>query len=279
MLDIAKFISSSFANVEQINDLLWVGPHAERIGYDEELHGQHVLFEEESFWFNHRNMIFADILKKFHLQQPLVDMGGGTGVVGKALQKEGFATLNLEPTELGARRSVRRGVHTLQATMQEAGTLASSLPSVGLFDVLEHIAEDAKTLKSIHDALKPGGFLVVSVPAYNWLWSNEDLKAEHCRRYTRTTLVTDLQKAGFRVPFSSYMFCFLVLPVLLMRTIPSLGGRIGRDVQEDTRSRHVPTRLSRMAVDWMLRIERERLLRGQTLPFGTSVLAVAQKAL
>lgn len=279
MLDIAAFIRRSFTNAEQIGDLRWVGPHTQKIAYDEDLHGQHAVFEEESFWFRHRNAVFADLIREFKLQQPLVDMGGGTGIVCKALQKQGFAALNLEPTEFGALQSVRRGVPTVQATMQEAGAAANSLPSVGLFDVLEHIADDAKTLRGIFDALEPGGFLVVAVPAYSWLWSNEDIRAEHCRRYTKNKLVEDLRAVGFDVPFSSYLFCFLVLPVFLLRTVTSMGGRIRRDVPENTERRHVPGRFSRLVVDWMLRTERKRLAKRLTLPFGTSVLAVAQKPL
>jgi SAM-dependent methyltransferase len=276
VIDLDLFVDSAFSNANRISELRWVGPHAERIAYDEELHSQNSSFEQDSFWFKHRNAIFNMLIRKFEVEQPLVDMGGGTGIVAEALQKCGVVALNLEPTEFGASCSVGRGVPTLQATLREAGAIASALPSVGLFDVLEHIEKDAETLQGIYDALKPGGYLIVAVPAYSWLWSNEDLKAEHCRRYTKKMLVEDLEKAGFNIEFSSYLFMFLVAPVFLLRTVPSWGGR-NKKLQENTERRHVLGRFPRMVVDALLSYERKRLTKGRSLPFGTSVLAVARK--
>jgi SAM-dependent methyltransferase len=277
MIDLDRFVEDTFTHATRIGNLRWVGPHAEKIAYDENLHNQHSSFEQDSFWFRHRNNIFNDLISRFNVTQPLVDMGGGTGIVAEALQTSGVVTLNLEPTEFGALCSVGRGVPTLQATLQEAGANANSLPSVGLFDVLEHIDKDAETLLGIYEALRPGGCLIVAVPAYRWLWSNEDLNAEHCRRYTRNTLVADLAVAGFRIEFSSYLFSFLVAPVFALRTAPSLGGRIRRSIQENTRERHVLGGFPRLAVDALVSWERNHLASGRSLPFGTSVIAVARK--
>jgi 2-polyprenyl-3-methyl-5-hydroxy-6-metoxy-1,4-benzoquinol methylase len=80
-------------------------------------------------------------------------------------------------------------------------------------DVLEHMDDDVAGLRSIAALLAPGGQLVVTAPAYDWLWSGEDVISEHRRRYTRATLLRAARAAGFDVLFASYFFA-TVLPAV-----------------------------------------------------------------
>jgi SAM-dependent methyltransferase len=82
---------------------------------------------------------------------------------------------------------------------------------VTCLDVLEHLDDDVGGLRAIGALLAPGGQLVATVPAYDWLWSGEDVISAHRRRYTRERLLDAARAAGFEVLFSSYFFAS-VLP-------------------------------------------------------------------
>jgi SAM-dependent methyltransferase len=82
---------------------------------------------------------------------------------------------------------------------------------VTCLDVLEHMDDDVEGLRTIAALLAPGGQLVVTVPAYDWLWSGEDVISAHRRRYTRESLLRAARDAGFEVLFASYFFAS-VLP-------------------------------------------------------------------
>ena len=91
--------------------------------------------------------------------------------------------------------------------------------SVGLFDVLEHIEDEAVALNLIHSLLEPSGRLFLTVPAYQFLYSSEDREAGHFRRYTIPRLHRVLANSNFRIEFSSYIFTPLPPLVFLSRTI------------------------------------------------------------
>ena len=96
--------------------------------------------------------------------------------------------------------------------------------SVGLFDVVEHIEDDYFFLNNINKYLKEDGYVYITVPAFNFLWSNEDVDAGHFKRYTTSELNGLLKKSGFTIIQSTYIFSILPLPVFLFRSLPSKLG-------------------------------------------------------
>ena len=92
------------------------------------------------------------------------------------------------------------------STFEDAGFRQNTLPAVGMFDVLEHVEDDAGFLRTLHETMIPDGRLYLTVPAYQWLWLAEDTYAGHFRRYTLSSLTSILNRAGFDVEFRSYMF-------------------------------------------------------------------------
>ena len=100
----------------------------------------------------------------------------------------------------------------------------SSIGACGFFDVIEHIEDDLAMLKTTYQLMKPGGKIYITVPAYSFLWSQEDIDAGHYRRYSIPSARRLLQQVGFDVVYSSYLFSFLPLPIFLLRTVPHLSG-------------------------------------------------------
>lgn len=84
---------------------------------------------------------------------------------------------------------------------------------VTAFDVLEHMDDDVAGLRTLESLLAPGGQMLLTVPAYQWLWGGEDVISEHRRRYTKTSLTRAIAEAGLRVRFMSY-FNLSILPMM-----------------------------------------------------------------
>jgi SAM-dependent methyltransferase len=143
---------------------------------------------------------------------------------------------------------------------------------VAAFDVIEHCASDAQALSELVRVLAPGGRLLVSVPAYQWAWSDHDVRAGHYRRYTRSRICRVVQDAGLRVERSTYAFTTVFPMFVAERVRRRLRSRSG---QQDEGLPAVSGRLDRVLVG-LCGVDR-RLLRQVDLPFGSSVFVAAVK--
>jgi len=267
------------ANLSLAPDGLWTAGDPGEVSYPEDGHPRFFAVEDRSFWFRHRNEVITAVV---HADAPggaLFDIGGGNGFVALALQEAGIESVVVEPGAEGARHAAQRGLrNVVNATLDGAGFLDASVPAMGLFDVLEHVEDDAALLGSIHSALRPGGRLYLTVPTYGFLWSGEDDCAGHFRRYTVRSLGARLEVAGFEVTRRSYFFACLVPLVLALRAIPSRLG-LQPPVSDATtqRAHALPKGLAGRALDRCLAAELARIRAGRAIPFGSSCIAVARK--
>ena len=246
--------------------------------YSEQSHEWCLAVEDDSWWFQHRNRVLIDLLRRFPASQPLYDVGGGNGVVAAALCGAGIRALVVEPGAAGVANARRRGLEAIQGTLADCGAPRGSIGSIGVFDVVEHIEDDAAFLVHLHEMLAPGGRLYVTVPAYQMLWSVEDVLAQHYRRYTASGLRAALRRAGFSVEHASYVFSFLPLPALVFRTIPYWLGHARAPSAAAVKSDHGGAGLMRRLLDGVLALERSAIRALGGLPFGGSVVAVARKS-
>lgn len=199
-----------------------------------EAHARLAQIEPNSYWFNHRNDIIAAVVRRFPPNGPIFDVGGGNGYVSVGLKRAGFECVVVEPGEVGAANAARRGFAVIRAPFQNLTLADATIPSAGMFDVLEHIEDDASALANLHRVLKRGGRLYIAVPAYNILWSAEDVVAGHYRRYTLGSLSARLRQAGFVIDYGTYFFSILVFPIFLMRAAgafvrPRAAGEVDQD--------------------------------------------------
>lgn len=236
--------------------------------------------EDRSYWFGHRNECLLIVVANHPPAGLVYDLGGGNGFVTAAFESAGWGSVLLEPGE-GARNGRKRGVERIiQSTVDEAGLGAGSMPAAGAFDVIEHIEEGDSFLSKIHEQLEPGGRFYITVPAYPALWSLEDWSAGHYRRYTARTLRAALERNGFEIEFVSYLFSWLILPVFLFRTLPSLFRRRPRDRGEcggSVEADHSLPPILGGLIASIHRFEKNRLKKRKAIPFGTSLLCIAKK--
>jgi SAM-dependent methyltransferase len=235
-------LSEIASNIELGPDGLWTARVISNVSYPED--GNELCFnlEDATFWFRYRNNCILEVIRFLPPPGTFFDIGGGNGYVAQAIQKMGLDTVLVEPGLSGARNAVQRGVrHVVRATLEDAGFLPEVLPAVGLFDVIEHIQEDRAFLAEIHRLMSPGGRVYVTVPAFEWLWSSEDARCGHWRRYTVRSISSTLEAAGFGVEFATYSFGFLPAPIFLFRTLPHRLGLAGEERTEDAaRADHQP---------------------------------------
>ena len=234
--------------------------------------------EEDSFWFRHRNECLLAAFGRLPPEGAVYDVGGGNGFVARALQDAGYDTTLVEPGPVGAQNARSLGVkQVIQGTIDTAGLAPGSLPAVGIFDVLEHMPDEAGFLDSLRRFLRPAGRLYLTVPAYTALWSVEDDAAGHHRRYDRRSLSAALGRAGFEIEYLSHFFWLLPLPILLLRVLPSrLGLRRAADADTAGREHGAGGGLLNRILAAALAFEPRVVAAGRSIPFGGSLLCVAR---
>ena len=256
---------------------IWFSRSRAPVSYPARGNADCLQLEDGSFWFRHRNRCIVSVARRFG-EAAFLDIGGGNGFVARGLMDAGIDCALIEPGIDGALAARARGVDpVICATIEDVALRPASVAAAGMFDVLEHIEDEAAALGRVRELLVTGGRLFLTVPSYGFLFSSDDHAAGHYRRYTLAGLSRALRGAGFRVAFASYMFMPLPPVVFVRRTLPSrLGFHTGLD-PERAASEHAPdgaaARLMRHALDFEFR----RIEAGKTLPFGSSCLAVAVK--
>jgi len=224
------------------------------------------------FWFVGRRELVRGLLGR-HLgraPQRLLDVGCGTGRLAGELVAAGHRVTALDflPEALAAARADAPGVAILRAEAGRLPLAAGSFDAVTVLDVLEHV-DDTAALAELRRVVRPGGLLVLTVPAAPWLWSHRDAAAGHRRRYTRRSLEAALAAAGFApLELGGYQ-CALFPAVAASRLLGRRGPRL-RDAEER------PPALVNAALAWINR--REAALGPGRLPFGSSLAAACRRS-
>lgn len=236
--------------------------------------------EKDSFWFNHRNNCIIECVKKYSGDQVFLDIGGGNGFVAKGLQDSNVESVLIEPGIKGCRNAKKRGLHNIIcSTLEGASINPNSIASAGAFDVVEHIEDDIAFLDQIHQLLKDDGYLYLTVPAYQLLWSNEDVDAGHYRRYKLSELEKKLKSVGFKISYSTYFFSFLPLPIFLFRSVPSKLGfnKKSKDLTKHQKEHQQKNGWLSKLINMLMKMEVEHIKKSKGIPFGGSCLIVAMK--
>lgn len=246
----------------------------ERVAYE-----RFALLEKTHFWFVGRRRIFFDLLDRAlagKKDQRVLEIGCGAGGMLGPLSRYGTVQgMDIDLEYLGYCRS-RGFTRLLCGSGHDLPFPDATFDVIALFDTIEHIPDEAKALAEVRRVLRPGGTVFVSVPAYEWLWSNNDDIAHHQRRYTRTRLRRALQQAGLRVTRSSY-FNTVLLPIIVPTILwQKLMGRLGR-LPEGFNNTTVPVA---KPLNWLftrIMAAESRVIRWLDLPVGHSLVALATR--
>lgn len=171
--------------------------------------------EDRHWWFVGRRRLVTDVLSRTGVRGRILDLGCGTGGVLPHLAEFGDA-LGLDPAPEAAKYCQRRGVPMVVGGGATLPFADGSFDAVLALDVIEHVPDDAALLREARRVLRPGGVLLLTVPALPWLWSSHDVVNHHFRRYTMQSLRRSLRAGGFRAEKVSY-YNALLLPLAVAR--------------------------------------------------------------
>ncbi len=232
--------------------------------------------EERHWWFRGRRAIIWALLERAGVRGPLrlLDAGCGTGrhlleygVLGEAH--------GIDPSPAAVAACRRRGLERVsQGAIERLPYEDASFDLILATDVLEHLPDDALALRELRRVAAPGATILCTVPAFMWLWSDEDTRLHHHRRYVRDELVARVRETGWEPSIATY-YNTLLLPAIgaaraaegLRRAGPSQRSEIQRSSGPLAAGLVVP-----------LRLEAALIKRGLALPIGVSVGLVARAA-
>ena len=238
---------------------------------DAQVYDELYALEDTHWWFRGRRAVIGALLDRADLgaKPRFLDAGCGTGRNLVDLSRLGEAS-GVDGSELAVRYCHERGFTDVRQSLLgslpfEDGTFDAIL----LADVIEHIEDDAEALSELRRVARDGAKLVLTTPAYSWMWSRQDEQHHHFRRYTRPEIVSRLRGAGWEIDRATYFNSILLPPIALIRLL----GR--RFVKEDT----LDTELSPGSLNGVLSVPMRgeaRLIRaGMRLPFGVSIGVLA----
>ena len=201
----------------------------ERIVYD-----RMAELDQRHWWYRARREILADLIRRrIELPQDakILEIGCGTG---HNLEMHGrFGTVDAIEIDDAAREVAARrlGRPVMKAPLPRlTGIPEATYDLVAILDVLEHVEGDRAALAAMATKLRPGGHILITVPAHPWMWSAHDVVNHHQRRYTRRTLRAAVESAGLKIEMMSW-FNSLLFPLAASARI--VGRLTGKEDSDD----------------------------------------------
>ena len=236
-------------------------------------------FEDRYWWFIARRHLITSLLETYYARDGrscILDIGCGTGAMLDDLKPFG-AVIGADFSPEALQFCVTRGAPAdlARADVRRLPFADASFDVVTAMDIIEHIDDDKAASSEIFRVLKPGGRLLVTVPAFPSLWSEHDEALHHFRRYTKPRLKDLFQRVGLQVDKLSYTVTTLFAPIWVYRQVSNVlpSRRAGAEKKANLVNFSGPVNRALLSLSqW-----ETRLVKSWNFPFGVSVVCVARK--
>ncbi|HEX3432972.1 MAG TPA: class I SAM-dependent methyltransferase [Solirubrobacteraceae bacterium] len=228
--------------------------------------------ENRHWWYRGRRSVLERVIADLRLpaRARILDAGCGSGRNMVEFARHGEVTgIELSPTSVGLARERGAG-DVVEGSVLEMPFEADAFDMAASLDVIEHLEDDLQALRELRRVVAPGGSLLVTVPAYQWLWSGHDEINHHHRRYTRRSLQSVGEQAGWQQVRTTYFNSLLLPAAIALRVL----DRFNRKTTESSLDLWVPPAPVNWLLERPLAIEAELIGRGGRIPAGLSLLAV-----
>ena len=223
------------------------------------------------WWYSARRRVLAAYIDRRAAlpdNAKILEVGCGTGHNLQMLGRFGQVDAVEMDSASRAIASERLGRPVLSASLPElTGVGRGAYDLVAVLDVIEHVEHDVEGLIALKDCLRPGGKILIAVPAHMWMWSGHDVANHHFRRYSRASLARSLKLAGLDWDKLRYFNSFLFAPAVLGRFFKKLTRN---QTSDDTPP---PAPINRV-FDAIFSLEAQAIGRFQ-LPIGLSLVTLA----
>jgi SAM-dependent methyltransferase len=240
--------------------------------------------EDKHWWFAGRTWSLLNMLDRVVAPdgtKQVLDIGCGAGNMFHHLSRYGSVVgVDNNPKPLEVARE--RGYQVQEGIAEDLPLDDESFDLVSLLDTVEHCDDDMAVLRECYRVCKPGGHLVVTVPAFMWLWSHNDVLNAHKRRYTTGELADKLKRVGFhveRMTYNNFLLFPMAAGLILMRRgteqEPDLASPHFDDKSYQVEMEPAPPLMNAIlkSVTWT----ESQLLRWFGLPAGTSIICIAHR--
>jgi SAM-dependent methyltransferase len=236
-------------------------------------------WDRDFWWIRSRREVIRQTLESLDRGKAsrILDIGSGSGLFYDELK--GFGTvISLEYSEKGTSHLMKKGIpDVVRADAESLPFKDRSFDIVTCIDVMEHLNDDEGMIREVARVLNGGGYFIMTVPAYRFLWSDDDVLVHHKRRYTRKELYAMLSRE-FQVLKGTYRFFFIFFPTLLKFKINSMKRRLkGKRYELKNSLDAKPSRLTNLVLSRIMGLENALIGRGMSFPFGVNILIVARR--
>lgn len=230
--------------------------------------------QSSHWWFQGRRRLLKSLLSRNEIQKncPLVDIGCGVGSNLSLLLSLGFMAVGMDSEIYSLSLAKRRfpEIPLINADLLKLPLKTNSVELIMATDILEHLQDDILGIKEIYRVLRQEGKVVLTVPAFQFLWGIQDDVGKHQRRYSKKQLKEKMEREGFKILRFSYFNFFLFFPILLARRLIHLFS-----LRIDSENK-INAPLINFFLKGIFSLE-SSILKYGSFPFGVSIFCIAQK--
>ncbi len=235
--------------------------------------------ENNNWWFVGKSILINTICKQLFQTHSkgrrLLDLGSGTGAVLNILGKYGDAYGTEISTEaIGYLKEKKLHDIVLSDANKPLPLKSNSFTFITCLDVLEHLDNDSLLINEMYRICSPGGYVVITVPAFNILWSYHDEALSHKRRYSKKKFVQQFENLDCHFIKTSYYNFIFFFPILIFRKIRKIISSNKGEIYSDC-NLSLPDLVNKL-FGLLFRIE-IFCLRFLNFPFGVSILLILKK--